>query len=402
MLQGVILIGMKLFLPFLGLLLATPVFAALSYGSGVYTNLCGTGFAATANTCNRGCNTGNGTCSAGTSSVVKYTCDGRVNECRNNESSFSSAQSLAGTACGKTVQIDVFDKTCRQNGNWTCNEANLKDYMVWYSGDCAPLPSLTPTKTPTQIPTKTPTSSPSKTPTPTPTVIIEPTTCDSLTIVRGNNAFAPETVTLSARASDPHGAIQRYRFFFGDSKQEESTNNEISHRYESGGSFSARVEALDSRGAWITSNTCQTTVTLKSLPIEGHKAECAGIFIREGNYTQAPTRATFEVIGFDNKGSIQQYKVDFGQGLVRESGSNSFQQVYDTPGTYTIRGYIKDSQGNWTGNTDICTKQLYINTKPLTTQPSTGTPTSVTIFAIGSGVLGLLLFLTRKLAFRVI
>ena len=383
--------AMKFFLPFLSFFLITPVFAALSYGSGVYTNICGTGLSATANTCNRGCNTGNGTCSANAPYVVKYTCDGRVNECRSNESGFSTAQSLANTPCGKTVQIDVFDKTCRQSGNWTCSDTNLKDYMVWYSGNCQTVPSTTPTRTPTPIP--------SKTLTPTPTTVIQQGTCDSLTVTGGNNTFAPEIVTLQAKATDPHGAIQRYKFFFGDGKSDESTNAEVTHRYEFGGTFTARVEALDSRGAWIWSNSCKTTVTLKSLPIESHRGECADIVITEGNYTQAPTRAKFQVIGYDNKGSIQGYRTDFGQGVVVDSSTSSFEQTYDKAGTYTVRGYIKDSQGNWVGGTDVCTKQLYINTKPLTTQPATGTPTALTVFALGSGLLGIVLFAMKKLAF---
>lgn len=68
--------------------------------------------------------------------VVTYTCDGRKNECRLNEGAWGTSASTAGLACGKTMQIDVFDKKCRiGDAGWdqTCQNTG---FVVWYSGDC--------------------------------------------------------------------------------------------------------------------------------------------------------------------------------------------------------------------------------------------------------------------------
>ena len=254
----------------------SPKAYALSYGSGVYTNICGTGTAATGNSCNRGCDTGNGSCSSGGQNVVKFTCDGRQTECRSNESTFSTSQSLAGSACGKTVQIDVFNKNCRIGG-WTCSDSDVQDYMVWYSGDCQSNPTPTPTPTPAQpTPTSTPTSTPTPTPTPTPT---QTSSCDSLVVASGNNNTVPANVTLRARGTDSAGSISRYRFYFGDGRTEESTSAEITHRYESSGSFTARADVLDSRGAWKSSNACETNVSVQSSVMQSHKNQTVRIFL---------------------------------------------------------------------------------------------------------------------------
>lgn len=47
--------------------------------------------------------------------------------------------------CGQTIQIDVFDHNCEDGGGWSC--ATPKDYLVYYTGDCAP-PSPKPTTPP--------------------------------------------------------------------------------------------------------------------------------------------------------------------------------------------------------------------------------------------------------------
>ncbi len=353
--------------------------ATLTFNNGVYTNLCGTGLVASTDTCNRGCNTASGSCTSSSPHVVKWTCDGKLTECRGDETSFSTSQTLSGTACGKTSQIDVFDAVCRVNGNWVCSDRDhLQDYMVWYSGDC-PLPTSTPT--------------PTITPTPIPIVV---SSCDSLSIVSGNNSLVPANVTLRARGSDNRGNIQSYRFFFGDGKQEETTNPEIIHRYESSGTFVARVDIKDSQGVVKSSATCETTVTVQASPIESQKSDCSDLFITEGNFTRAPTTAKFVVTGFDNKGSIKRYKLDFGDGTSMESQSNTFSKRYNTAATYTVRGFILDSLNNWKGGSGSCEKSFYVATRPLASQPKTGTPTEISLLGLASGAFAYALYLYRK------
>jgi hypothetical protein len=374
---------------------ASQVQAAVFYGAGVYTNLCGTGLNATANSCQRGCNTNTGSCSAAQPGVVKFTCDGRLSECRSNESTFATTQSVSGTACGKTVQIDVFSKTCRVNGNWTCTDQQLQDYIVWYSGDCQTQPTATPTHTPkaTATPKPTATTAPTRQPTTTPTSTPQPihtASCSNLSVVSGNNALIPANLTFRATASDSQGDIQKYRFFFGDGSSMESSTPEVQHRYTTSGTFKVRTEIRDSRSNWRADTTCETTATVKPVPvIEGHKSNCANVFITEGNHTQAPSTVKFTVNGFDNKGSITNYRLDFGDGTVLESASGNFEKRYETPGTYVIKGYVYDSKNNWKGGDQNCRVSLYVNTKPMEKQPETGTPTLFSLLGIGSGAVSL-------------
>lgn len=393
-----------LLLFFLGYVLFTSqVIAAVTYGSGVYTNLCGTGMSATANTCQKGCNTGNGSCSAGGNQVVKFTCDGKLGECRSNESSFTTYQSVSGTSCGKTVQIDVFSKQCRVNGNWVCGDNDLQDYMVWYSGDCAvQQPTATPRPTSTPQPTSTPkpTATPKPTTTPRPTATPAPTqnaSCNNLEVIAGNNAYIPATVTLRASASDNLGAIQSYKFYFGDGTSTQTTNSEVNHTYQVSGTFTAKVEAKDSRGNWRTSSACETQVTTKSVPVvESQKSGCSNIFITQGNRTPAPVTATFSINGYDNKGSIQAYRIDYGDGTTEEKTTNSFERYYSTAGTYEVKGYVKDTQGNWKGGEGTCTIALYVQTEQMQEQPETGTPTLLSIVGIASGLASAVFFALRR------
>ena len=173
-------------------LMAAPsrVQALLNFGNGFYTNLCGTGTAATEyirSVCPANCSTGGGFCDnsgiSSTDSVAKFTCDGQLTDCRSNEV-WGTSQSLGDPGCNKTVQIDAYDKRCRDgSGNWTCSDADLKGYMVWFSGACV-APTATPT--PVFVATPTPTSTPTQviTPTPAENNVVE---CPSGTVFGGIN-----------------------------------------------------------------------------------------------------------------------------------------------------------------------------------------------------------------------
>ncbi|MBL7156333.1 MAG: DUF11 domain-containing protein [Candidatus Pacebacteria bacterium] len=112
--------------------------AGLSYDTGYYTNLCGSGLSADSYSCQANCNTGTG--EARGDYVVKFTCDGNLTDCTQNESAWTDYQKVNDPypGCGKTVQLDVFSKNCREDGPyiWSCGDSDLLGYMVWYSGDC--------------------------------------------------------------------------------------------------------------------------------------------------------------------------------------------------------------------------------------------------------------------------
>lgn len=216
----------------------------------------------------------------------------------------------------------------------------------------------------------------------------------------GNNTNVPATVILRARASATEGNIIKYRYYFGDGKQEETTNVEIQHKYESSGSFLARVDAQDNRGNWRSSYSCEAYVYVNASPVESQKSDCSNLFINSGNNAQPPTTVSFTLSGYDNKGGIQSYKLDLGNGIVKETTGNTFEQRYDKAGTYTVTGWVKDSQGNWKGGGGSCKQYVYVNTKPLTDQPKTGTPAEFTFAALGSGALGVALLKLRNRFFK--
>lgn len=283
---------------------------------------------------------------------------------------------------------------------------NVKTYLIECGVKSSPTPTRTPTPTftptPTLTPTATPTSTPGPTSTPTPTSTPKPTipthysSCDDLRVVSGDNALVPAKVVFETKASDSDGDIQLYRYYFGDGKYLETTQNVIEHTYEVSGTFYARVFIKDSKGNWKTSQACTTNLTVDSAPIETHKSDCSDLFILSGQHNQAPTDATFQVTGYDNKGAIQRYRLVYSTNEQQEQSSNLFSKHFSQPGSYEIRAYIQDSQGNWKGGDGSCRKTLYVNTKPIVVQPKTGTPLMVKLGSIGSGVLGLALRTVKK------
>ncbi len=361
--------------------------SAVNYGTGYYTNICGTGTAATANACNAGCNIESGTCTSTQPNVTKYVCNGLLTECRSNEAPFAATHSIGTAPCNQTIQIDVYKKNCRQNGQWVCTASDLADYFVWYSGTCASTPTPTPT-----VPA-TPTVTPSATPIPTPAYS---SSCDQLEVVSGNNAFIPTNITFRIKATDTGGQIQAYKMYYGDGSEDEKPNPEISHRYDVSGTFIARAMIKDSRGVWKLSPGCEATVTVKPLPIEPWRSECANVFVTEGNNVMAPTTVKFRVTGFDTKGAIRNYKINFGTSETAENTNGVFEKRYDKPGTYVVHGYIYDTKDNWKTNENSCRQIVTVTTTPIVTQPETGVPTVYAAVALSSGLAGVILLRVRK------
>jgi len=265
----------------------------------------------------------------------------------------------------QTNKVGNYTFTCRSTSLNNCNSQDA------FRVQSVPLPTYTPTPVPTPTPTQV-------------------SSCNSLQVTSGNNSLVPATVTLHATGSDNKGNIQGYRFYFGDGQQTETTNSDVQHQYTTSGSFIAHADVKDSQGNWKTSQACVTTVTVQSAPIESFRSGCSDIYIHADNNSRAPSKVTFEVTGYDNKGSLQNYRLDFGNGIVKDSTGRDFEQVYNTVGTYNVKAYVQDSKGNWVGGVNNCNRTVVIgSTKPLTAQPSTGTPTALPVAGAISGVLGL-------------
>lgn len=503
---------LSLFLFALTLVVPPAVEAVISYGSGYYTNLCGSGTAASSHSCSQACDINSGQCQTSGSRVVRYECDGRQTECRSNESSFASSQSVGSPACGKTVQIDVFDQKCRlDNGGWN-DSCVLQDYIVWYSGDCespaqpqqpetpsgpscndyqsldtqfrkvlhvnwvsgqnissqlevgdridiqcfakngsTTLPDATtyvttpngqevkirdsgkvrfyklsepgnyqfrcesrsltncvsvdsltvaaapPAETPSPSPTPTVKPTPSPSPSPTPTATPHVAECRDLDVAGGNNQRVPAEVTLRANAEDNRGNIQKYRYFFGDGERLETDEKEVTHTYETSGSFLAKVEFKDSQGNWLSSDRCEARVSVRESAVESHKADCSDVFItNRTNGGDAPSTFTFKVTGYDNKHDIDEYRLEFGDGVSDTNEGQIFEHRYEKAGTYHVKGYIRDNDGDWIGGEDGCSINAFVETEPLVKQPNTGTPTAMSLIGLFSGGTGLALAYVRR------
>ena len=129
-----------------------------------------------------------------------------------------------------------------------------------------------------------------------------------------------------------------------------------------------------------------TSCTRTPVNIESHRSSCSYLNIVSGQNTQAPAVLKFKVAGFDNKGDIKAYRVDFGDGQQTESSGTTFEHRYDKPGTYKVKAEIKDSTDQWRSDDD-CMQTVYVSTQPITSQPSTGTPTWLTIAGLTGGAL---------------
>lgn len=305
--------------------------------------------------------------------------DGRTNRLAN--SSELRAMNL--------LQTGTYTFTCSSTTIASCSDTD--SFRVNAVGTTTPSPYPTPAASPTPNPTPNPTPTPNATPNP------QVSTCDSLQVVGGNNSLVPAKVTLRARGSDNKGNIQAYRYYFGDGTRVETTDAEITHEYNMSGTFIARVDVKDSVGNYKSSNSCEAAVYVTPSSVESHKNGCSDVFVTADNGAKAPSTVKFTITGYDNKGNIQGYKLDFGNGIVKESDGRTFEQRYDKTGTYPIRAYVKNSSGEWVGGSESCSRNVTIgSTKPLYQQPSTGTPAALPLFGLGSGAVGVVLEVSRR------
>lgn len=285
-------------------------------------------------------------------------------------------------------ELRKFTLTSAGNYTFTCSSTTINNCSNEDRFTVQVSASPVPTPIPTPVPTPVPTPIPSPTP--------QLSTCDSLQVISGNDGTVPARITFRARGSDNKGAIQAYRYYFGDGERVETNSPEITHEYNISGTYVARVEIKDSVGNYKTSNSCEAQVRIKLSNVESHKFGCSDIFVTANNGGRAPSTVKFTITGYDNKGSVGQYKLDFGNGIVKESEGQTFEQLYDKSGTYVVRGYIKNSKGEWV-TSDTCKRTMTIgSTQPLTVQPSTGTSTFLPILGISSGAIGMSLKLLRR------
>lgn len=215
--------------------------------------------------------------------------------------------------------------------------------------------------------------------------------CDDLRVVSGNNRFVPSTVTFHARATDPDGPIQGFRFYFGDGSQQDSINPDITHTFSVSGMYTARVDIKDANGVWSSSPSCQIIFSLLESPLESQKSGCSNVFIEGPDTVPAGTNVKFLVTGYDNKSGIKEFKIDYGNSQMGQNNIGNFNLTFSSPGTFTVKGSVQDSKNNWV-TADSCRNTLYVTGAPITVQPATGTPTVVTAAGLLAGFVLIILY----------
>lgn len=236
------------------------------------------------------------------------------------------------------------------------------------------------------------TASPSAQPTASASVV----SCGSLVIKDGNKGVVPTTVEFGVEIEGDESGVVSYRYHFGDGVVEDG-EKEMSHRYTQAGEYEVYVELETGEGGFVTSDGCKQMVTVRAVPLLAHRSACTALAIVDGDNIQVPAVVKMLVEGSDNKGKIQGYKVDFGDGESSEQeDSNEFGHTYAKAGTYELKAEIKDSEGNWVSDKD-CDEELSVKTTVMEEQPETGVPTILTVMALAAVAGGIMM---RKLALR--
>jgi hypothetical protein len=106
-----------------------------------------------------------------------------------------------------------------------------------------------------------------------------------------------------------------------------------------------------------------------------------------------------KVTGYDNKGEILRYRVDFGDGSqVVEQENDEFEHRYEAAGTYVVRAQVKDSHGEWReSDKGGCETSIRVLTKALEKQPETGAGLLAWLLIGGSGASGVGLLGIRRI-----
>ncbi len=125
---------------------------------------------------------------------------------------------------------------------------------------------------PTPTPTPAPTASPTPAPTATPNA--QAPTCQSLTLSGAATGTAPYSLTFTATGTSSASTISKVTFNFGDSAVQDvpqsggpsSVSVQVSHTYNSGGTFVASSSLTDALGNVSSTTTCTQTITVTATP----------------------------------------------------------------------------------------------------------------------------------------
>lgn len=223
--------------------------------------------------------------------------------------------------------------------------------------------------------------------------------CDSLTLtpLSGN---APLSVTASATGhTTGGGSVVSYKFNFGSG---DTTTN--THTFTKPGTYTVTAKAIDNKGQIAGgSGACRKTISVTEVPPTPVTATCDSLTLTPTSGT-APVSITAGVTGSVQNTTINQYHFDFGDGSSSVyQTSNSATHTFSTPGTYTIKSWLKINDPTTStgtrevGGTGACLKTITIAAAPVqqvvcdsvSITPSSGTaPLEVTTTISGHTVNG--------------
>ncbi|MBU3738512.1 MAG: PKD domain-containing protein [Rhodoferax sp.] len=191
---------------------------------------------------------------------------------------------------------------------------------------------------------------------------------DTSTVVGKSIAFS------SSGTADPDGSVVRYDWDLGDGTLLTRTSQEaVSHRYDSVGRKVIRLTAVDDRGASSTA-TLEIQVRLNAAPLAG--IDISGTRQVNQDLTFLPTGS------LDTDGTIARYDWDFGDGLsASQTGSPSpLVHRFSTPGTYTVGLTVTDNDGA----SSVAQQSLTITSQP----PANKSPNAQFSATLSSPTLG--------------
>lgn len=148
-----------------------------------------------------------------------------------------------------------------------------------------------------------------------------------------NQGTVPLTVNFDASGSSyAGGQITSYRWDFGDNSGEKLGAAQISHKYTSIGTYTAKMTAIASDG---TQNSTTMNITVRETPL----AACFSTVFETG---PAPLATTFDPTC--STGTISTYFWNFSDGGTSTKAKPAY--TFDTPGTYTVTLEISDTASN--------------------------------------------------------
>ena len=135
----------------------------------------------------------------------------------------------------------------------------------------------------------------------------------------------------ASESSDVDGSIVSYNWDFGDG--EKGSGVKVTHVYNQGGTFTAKLTVVDNEGKKDTSSE---TIRVYQKPTAS--------FTADPTYGLAPLKVSFDASeSFDTDGTITEYKWDFGDGVT--AAGKKVTHTYSNVGKFNVVLTVKDNDG---------------------------------------------------------